>query len=58
LMILFGVAGAWLGARWDLAGLVLGAGLGTLAGAAPSIILAYRVLRRPAAEAPVPSFVA
>jgi O-antigen/teichoic acid export membrane protein len=58
LMIVFGVAGAWFGARWDLAGLVLGAGLGTLAGAAPSIMLAYRVLRRPPVEAPVPSFVA
>jgi O-antigen/teichoic acid export membrane protein len=46
IMIAGGVVGAWLGSVQGLAGLVVGAGFGTLIGASPGIVLAYRVLRR------------
>lgn len=46
LMIVLGIAGAWIGSGYDLAGLVAGAGIGTLAGSVPSMFLAYRVLHR------------
>jgi hypothetical protein len=46
IMIAGGVVGAWLGSMHGLAGLVIGAGVGTLIGASPGIVLAYRVLRR------------
>lgn len=48
LMIGFGTAGAWIGGTtFGLAGLVAGAGIGTLLGAAPSAHLAYTVVKRP-----------
>lgn len=49
-MIAFGVIGAWMGSAHGLAGLVTGAGIGTLLGALPGVYLAYRVLRRPFAS--------
>ncbi|CAN7290679.1 hypothetical protein LJR225_001517 [Phenylobacterium sp. LjRoot225] len=46
LMIVCSGGGAWLGAQVNLTGLVLGAGLGAILGALPSLQLARQVLRR------------
>ncbi|MGE3745837.1 MAG: oligosaccharide flippase family protein [Sphingomonadaceae bacterium] len=45
-MITGGVTGAWMGSVYGLAGLVAGAGVGSLIGALPGMYLAYQVLRR------------
>ena len=45
-MITGGVIGAWAGSVYGLAGLVTGAGIGSLIGALPCMYLAYQVLRR------------
>jgi hypothetical protein len=54
LTIICGGAGAWLGARYGLTGLVVGSGLGALLGGLPSLHLAGQVLRRSAPSLAVP----
>ena len=39
-------AGAWTGATWGLAGLVVGGALGSLCGSLPNVVVARRVLAR------------
>jgi hypothetical protein len=57
LMIACAGAGAWLGARLGLTGLVVGAGVGSIVGALPSLQLARKALRRAdeTAAAPPPA---